>query len=808
MLKKIIPLFFLWPILTSAEDNLLGWVTTDDPHNRCGGYYMDTPQLDSQASSIGTSETTIIAKKSTLFSQTGISTLEGDVRFSQPGRQITADKASLTRDKKSGAIKSIQLEGKVRASEIGKLLVSKKIDVDLANNHMRFENILYRINKTLKAGAQGTAWGEADFLEQDKQGVFNFSKATYSTCSPLNRLWHLKASKMQLNTKSGRGDAFHSLLYLGNQPIFYFPFFEFPLDDRRKSGFLLPTFNYSNQSGWDVTAPFYWNVAPNKDVVLSSRFITKRGAMLSATPRYLDQHTNASANINFLFDDYLFHNFRQSSLISFAATPTAQHGLSRLQSAKDSRFIITAGEQTVFNSHWSTATNVNYASDDYVFLDLDNILGLDDTVHLPNQASLHYDSDFWHLQGRVQAYQNLHPVTEILVPDLYNRLPQFNVVGFAPYSGNGFISQVNAEFVHFAHRPDFVTHLPVVTGDRLHINPEVSLPLRTEAAFLTPKVQLDMTAYQLVDQNLGQPDSVNRVQPIFDIDSGLFFDRDLVLHGQGYRQTLEPRLFYLYAPKRDQQNIPIFDTVLPPFDFPQLFRTNRFSSYDRFGDANQISLAFSSRILDAYNGEEQLRLSLGEIYYIDPYEVCIKPDCQDDGGAKNPISPLIGEMQFAIIHDWNVKASLAWDPKRFQTKNAYASLLYQREGQALGSLGYSFVRDGDVLAEKVLGDLEQINMGVAWPLTMKWNLLGNWNYNLSWHQPQTYYYGVEYNGCCLAFRAIANRRFTGVHANIAPQFERKFYFQVQFKGLSNIGNNNPGNLLAQTIPGYHDNFGG
>lgn len=808
MLKKIVLLFFLWPVLAFAETNFLGWVSTDDPHNRCGGYYIDIPQLDPRASSIRSSETTIVAKKSTLFSHTGISILEGDVGFYQPGRRITADKASLKRDKKSGAINSIHLEGNVRAAEMGELLVSKKIDIDLASNHMRFENILYRINKTLKGGSQGSAWGEANFLEQNEQGIFNFSEASYSTCSPFNRLWYLKADKMRLNTKNGRGVAFHSLLYLGNQPIFYFPFFEFPLDNRRKSGFLLPTFNYSSQGGGDVTIPFYWNVAPNKDVVLSSRFITKRGAMLSVIPRYLDKYTNASANINFLPDDNLFHNFRQSSLTSFASISSAQHGLSRLQSAKDGRFIIGAGEQTALNSHWSTAAHINYASDDYVFLDLDNILGLDDTVHLPSQASLHYDSDFWHVQGKIEAYQNLHPITEILVPDLYNRLPQFNIVGFSPYSGHGFISQINGEFVHFAHRPDFVTNLPVVTGERTHINPEVSLPLRTEAAFLVPKIQLDITAYKLKDQNPGQLDSINRVLPIFNIDSGLFFDRDLRIYGRKYRQTLEPRLFYLYVPERDQQDIPIFDTVLPPFDFWRLFRTNRFSSYDRLGDANQISLAFSSRILDTYNGEEQVRFSLGEIYYIDPYEICIKPDCSDDGSVKDHISPLIGEMQFAIIHDWNVKTSLAWDPKRFQTKNAYANLLYQREGQTVGSIGYSFVRDGDVLAEQVLGDLEQINLGVAWPLTMKWSLLGNWNYNLSWHQPQTYYYGVEYNGCCLAFRAIASRRFTGVHANATSQFERKFYFQVQFKGLSNIGNNNPGNLLAQTIPGYHDNFGG
>ena len=778
----VLLLLFWSPLLAFAlEENILGWVSSDDPNNRCAGYYADIFQFAPKARSIRRSETSITAKKSTLFSRTGVSVLEGDVKFSQPGRQIRANKASLMRDNRSGAIKNIQLEGDVQVIEAGELLASKKISMDFFTDHMRLEHVLYRINKTLKGGAQGSAWGQADFLQREQQNIFDLSGATYSTCSPLNRMWYLKAKKMRLNTETGRGDAFHSFLYMGNQAIFYFPFFDFPLDGRRKSGFLLPTFNYSSQSGGDITLPFYWNMAPNKDLVFSPRFMTRRGVMLSAAPRFLDKHSNASANINFLPNDNLFHN---------------------------SRLIIGAAEQTALNSHWSTAAKINYASDDYVFLDLDNILALDDTVHLPSQASLRFDSDFWHIEGRIQAYQNLHPTTEILVPDLYNRLPQFNITGFSPYSWHGFIYKFNGELVHFAHRPDFITNLPVVTGDRLHINPEISLPFSTEAAFLIPKIQLDATAYNLMDQNLGVPANINRVLPIFNIDSGLFFDRNLIINKSQYHQTLEPRLFYLYTPKRDQRNIPIFDTVLPPFDFWRLFRANRFSSYDRLGDANQVSLALTSRILDNYNGEEKVKLSLGEIYYINPYEVCIKPDCSDDFDVKNHISPLIGGLQFGIIRNWDVLTSLAWDPKRFQTKNAYANLLYQKKDQTIGSIGYSFVREGDVLAGRVLGDLQQINLSLAWPLSIKWSLLGNWNYNLSWHQPQTYYYGAEYNGCCLAFRVISSRRFTGIHTNVRSQLERRLYFQLQFKGLSNIGNNNPGSLLTQTIPGYHDNFGG
>jgi LPS-assembly protein len=296
-----------------------------------------------------------------------------------------------------------------------------------------------------------------------------------------------------------------------------------------------------------------------------------------------------------------------------------------------------------------------------------------------------------------------------------------------------------------------------------------------------------------------------RITPIFSAENGLLLNRQVKLFHTSYLQVLEPKLFYLFVPEKNQSDIPLFDTTLPPFDFSQLFRTNRFSGIDRVGDANQVSFAVITRLLDSNSGQEKLRAGLGQMYLFHYHDICLNEDCTLDPLASNKLSPLIGEMQYFINSSWNIGANLGWEPNSRSINNTSFNLQYLRDKDHLINLGYNFIRDGDTdLAE--ITNLDRINLSVSWPINTNWKFLGNWNYNLSHSYPQTYFYGLEYESCCWAVRIVQNHSFLGQDLNQRTTFNNTFYLQFLLKGLGNFGNSDTGTLLTNSIPGFKDNL--
>jgi LPS-assembly protein len=785
--------------------NLLGWVPTTT--NLCKGFYQEPAIILACPNPLDLNEAvTTITADQTVFSARGTSILTGHVTVTQPGRKMTADQALLYRDPISNQIAQIELQGNVHFMEAGKHLVAQNVFVDLQKKYARLDNALYRLVRPSRFEVLN-AWGTASCAERISSEQLNLFNATYTTCSPLNVTWHVAANRIHIDKEKGRGEAVNTYLYIHEVPVVWVPYFSFPVDKRRKSGFLFPTFAYSNNNGLRLSFPYYLNLAPNYDATITPTYYSRRGVEFGTAFRYISAQSVGDLKLELIPYDSAFANFRHDAPAIFGVTPATRPFLDELAHDSNTRGLLSFRDYTNFNIHSWGSLDINYVTDDYFLQDFAYSPFNSSQDQLLNEAQINYASDNWRFFGRLQSYQTLHPINQQPVLDQYSRLPQLYITSDYPDYPNQLDFQINSEFISFDHPKDFLTHIPIVTGQRFHIQPSVSFPIIYPAFFFTPKLQLDGTFYKLQDIKPWQTDSPSRALPIFDIDTGIYLQRQI----GSYLQTLEPRLFYLYVPEKNQNDIAIFDTTLPAFSFPQLFRTNRFIGYDRLGDANQVALAVTTRFLNP-SGFEKFRASIGQIYYFHKPQVCLTPDCFNQFQVGDKVSPLAGEMSYNFTPCWNAIANAAVDIEEFGLNNATIQFRYHPNPKHIFSAGYDFVRKGDRLTTEAINssknDLNRINFGIAWQLNDHWQALGSWNYNISHSHPEAYFYGVQYDSCCWAIRAIASRIIiaeSDVHGDNTT-YQTNYYVQLQLKGLGNIGNNDPGSLLTNSILGYQDTF--
>jgi len=309
--------------------------------------------------------------------------------------------------------------------------------------------------------------------------------------------------------------------------------------------------------------------------------------------------------------------------------------------------------------------------------------------------------------------------------------------------------------------------------------------------------------------------NTTRILPSVSIDTGTYLDRNIQLGNNTFIQTLEPRIVYRYTPYDNQDDIPLFDTDYPLFSYQQLFRSNRFIGRDRIGDTHQFSVGLSSRIIDNQTGKERLRMSLGQIYYLKDRRVtlCNTPSCSDEDfinftADDTATSPLVAEIIYTINPHWFTTSSVAYNPSNTTLNNGYLGLHYADSKNRVLNFNYSYLRDGDRLPTDSGADLNQFSISYVWPLTSSWSTLGSWSYNIAHHHEQTYFFGLEYNNCCWAIRAIGGKVFTSLNQDNRPQFNDVFYLQFLLKGLGSFSSSSPKSILRSTIPGYNDIFSG
>jgi LPS-assembly protein len=825
--------------------NRLGWIVANNPYNRCKGYYKELPIKYKPNPLVSNQQDNfnIIADTIT-YKIKGQTALKGNVRATQPGQEITAKSGYLYPDKKTNKMKTLKLVGNVHAMQPNNLLLADKATIDLKNNISVFENAHYRevlasntnteqtdkdnddntqhptqtqlvknplTNLIERRIYQITAWGNAKKItKKTKKHLTILEQATMSTCAPNTNTWAMKASELTFDTGKQKGSAKNVRFTIKDIPVLYSPYISFPLDKKRKTGFLLPSYGTTDTKGFTIQLPFYWNIAPNYDATITPQYMTKRGVLWDGLFRYLTSKSTGELRAGVIFGDSEFPNFQQEAKSKYSDQPT----LDELENNSNNRYSLSWQDHTDYNSNWYSDLDFNYISDDYFIQDLSDDLINNSENQLLQQFQLNFNSDHWNFYGNLQRYQTLHPVNQDEVANQYAKLPQLQLNTDYPDQIFGLDFALNSEFVLFTKNKNPYENTSPTTGNRFNIDPSISLPLYWSYANLTPRIQLETTKY--FSHNLQGNHTANPglMAPIIDVHGHLYFDRSTTLFGKKLRQTLEPELYYLYVPYHNQDYFPAFDVSDNTFDYDQMFQDNRFSSVDRIGDANQITLAMTTRFIDDDTGEEKANASIGQIYYFQQRRVVIDPNLisdEDKEENKQYISPIAAKATYNLNTHWSATLNLTWNLYRHGLENQEASLEYKKDDQHLIELNYHFLRNGDALTavdtDNPKNDLNQTDIAGYWQLTNHWSFMGRWNYNWSHGHNQAYYFGLSYESCCWAARFVFSRAYSGTDPYGKIQFDQGFYFQFALKGLGAIGDTDVETTIEGSLDNYADVFG-
>jgi len=597
-----------------------------------------------------------------------------------------------------------------------------------------------------------TARGGAKRIEFVTRGRYLLSDAHFTTCEPGNDDWRLETGELELDYVDEEGVARGARLRFLGVPILGMPYFSFPLNNRRRSGLLAPQYAQTTLRGGELSIPFYWNIAPEQDATIAPTFMSKRGEQLKTQYRYLGRRYSGEARVEYLPDDKVLGTSRTGYSV--------QH---------EQRFSPTLIGRV----------DLNHVSDDRYFVDLYSEVRQVSTGNLQRDGYLQYARDFAGTaiagQARVQRFQTLQDPLAPIVPP-YHRVPQFNLSAARNDMGGVFDGSLPFEYTRF-------THPSLVEGERTAVNPAVSLPLVGAAYFLTPRLGARHARYDLNRTAAGQPARQTVSVPWFSLDGGLRFERDAQWFGGSFTQTLEPRLFYVYVPYRDQSRLPLFDTALADFNYAQLFAENRFVGGDRFGDANQITWALTSRLLNDA-GVERFRATVGQRYYFEDERVGLTANATLRTSSE---SDWLASAGGRIAAHWNADWTLQYNPRNKRTERLGLQLRYSPEIAKVLNFNYRFNRDV----------LRQADLSAQWPVGGGWFAIGRYNYSLRDDRVLEALGGVEYNGGCWVFRTVFQRVQAATDVT-----SKAIFFQLEFNGFGQIGSNETVNLFRRNVPGY------
>lgn len=711
--------------------------------------------------------------------------VQGNVSLSRGDQALHTDK--LTFNRETG---DYVAEGSVRYQDSGMRVVAERATGNQDKDTHRIEELQYQLTKR-----RGNGGAEAIEMHGSEGSLLG---STYSTCDPGQRVWELRARRIDIDTEEGMGVARNATLRIGKVPVLHVPWFMFPIDDRRRTGLLYPYISLSGRNGFDYRQPVYLNLAPNYDATLNPRYMSKRGGALGGEFRWLYQQGSGRLSGNYMPHD---------NLPGDEAWRYTDAG--RIE---DNRGTFQLNAVHRFGRTWFARTNLAWVSDTHYFEDFSNSLYGLSYSFATSTAGL-YGRGRWWDAGLMADHRQLtdYTLSERSLP--FNRLPRAYVHWAQPF-GNWLEAGVDAEAVRFAHHdiraagPD----LDVPGGSRFDVKPYITLPLEGSSWFLRPKLAWRHTAYQLdgtPEQRASEyaaryrdattpfaqlverfrDDKPARTTPITSIDAGLFFDRKATIRGDHYLHTLEPRLYYLRVPYENQDGLPIFDTSPLSFSWGQLFRDSRFGGADRQSDANQLTAAVTTRLISEDDGRERLSVSVGQIKYFDDSRVVMPGEPLVQQGK----SAWIAETSIAPSDRWNISAAYQWDPKYRGTNLATLRARYLIGDEGIVNIGYRYRRDA--ISRNDL--FEQADFSFLYPVNPNWSIVGRYYYSLLDHKPLEQLAGVQWESCCLAVRVLGRRYLR----NRTGDLNNSLQVEFELKGLGSAGQDT-GRILRRAILGY------
>lgn len=778
----------------------------------CSGCYVEskypvdiTQNVDPDTLVINADRTKLIPK--------GKSTFEGNVVIAKNNQKLTTERAIVTQNSE-GRIASFLAIGKVKLLEPGIRLLGSKGNFIVQENYKIMYNINYRIYNR-------HATGDAEQLEVFEDQTMIMPNATYTTCAPNNQVWKLHAKRVKLNQVTGRGEAWHAKMYIKDVPIFYWPYVNFPLDKRRQTGFLLPIINNNTNDGFTVGLPWYWNIATNYDYTFSPIYMTKRGLKVNNQFRYLTNKSLGVIRFNFIFKDNAYKNYINEKISHRTAILDNDLRYNRLFNAKKNvRYGITYHNINYINNIGKMYINYNKVSDDHYLKDFGKDLGQvrlnssfknfgkyhnlygagasieelshSSSQHLEQSIGLENSNQYGIFNIRLHQYQTIYPLVATKSEEQFKKFPEINWYNHAVQIAPMTYARFNFNYTDFKLRK--IENLePKTTGNRLNLRPSIEYSMLNSYGYSRSRLQLDILNYHNLklnkfDLSANKPTNSARIIPIFDINNGLYLYKNL---SNNWQQMLEPRIYYLYVPKRKQDHYPVFDSQFIEYSYHQLFRDNRFTGYDRLADANQITFGIKTSL--NFKGEEKASFAIArartftrQIPYLQEQLV---------PGKWSPIAML---LNYRVSSKCFLENNLVMDQliKRFRTNTITSQYVFSED--KIINLSYQYSKYKEIPEH-------QWQASSVWAVNDRFNLLAKIDYDLSRKKILYSLAGLEFNSCCTIMRLVVAKHLLFSEDSVKAKYNNKFLAQIIFKGFADLGDLED-NYLSSKIAGHKSIF--
>ncbi|MDX1380409.1 MAG: LPS assembly protein LptD [Xanthomonadales bacterium] len=649
--------------------------------------------------------------------QAGVAVATGNVELVRGDQNLRSDEVRYDTDEER-----VEIPGAVQYRDAQLWLNAGDARYDLNDDTGAFNMVEYGL-------VGSSARGDAETLRVEGGANTHATGIHFTTCPGDDPVWVLSAGELDLDHEEGRGVARNAKLTFGNVPILYLPWFPFPIDSRRQSGFLYPAIGKADDTGFELAAPYYWNIAPNQDATITPRWFTERGVMLDAEYRLLTKRSFGQLNFDVLPDDDL---------------------------TGETRYQYRVNHDMAINPSWHSDVAIHRVSDDDYFQDFGRNLAQTSRQYLRSRAGIDGGGRYWTAEIMADDFQVIDDAVGPL-DEPYRRLPRMVYTLDRPVGRSGLLLSFDSEAVYFARDLG-------IEGARADVLSQLTWDVTRGWGFARPSVGYRWTGYALDNTSPVEDDGPTRGLPIYSVDSGLFFDRDLA---GGGTQTLEPRLYYLYVPFEAQDDLPDFDTGPLTFGWSSLFHYNRFTGADRQSNANQVTLGLRSRTFAA-DGFQRWSVAVAQGFYFEDPMVTLDDEPLDDN-----LSPILAEATWNPTRSLLTRVGLQWDWDDSELDVATIGADWRGEyGQRL-AFEYRFRRDR----------VDQIDVRALWPFGDRWRVFSQVNWSFDDSDLLEAQFGVEYESCCWALRTVFRRYLK----NREGDTRDAIYLELHLKGLSSLG---------------------
>jgi LPS-assembly protein len=739
----------------------------------CRGMYRDSDIIPLKDKRIEAEADEATLQKS------GEMALQGDVVFRQEGQILNSDYANWAPESRVA-----NFRGNVSIQSAGMMLGGDSANFNDSTGDITLNRSAYVItNKHLR--------GLAGNIHSPQDNELIMTDATLTFCEPGRNDWDFATSELSLNQDAGFGTAWHARLRVKEVPVFYIPYYRFPIDDRRLTGFLDPgiALNGMGQAE-DIQIPFYLNLAPNLDATIIAHHVLDHGV---------------------LWENQLRH---KTALLGDGELNYGILGTDK--ETKEERSLLNYQQSGTWGSRWSHNWVYSKVSDNDYFSDMNSSAAVDRTTHLPRRGTIQYQAPQINGNVLIESFQTTDE-TITLSNRPYRRLPQLNLI-LTPATESTWTLKQTLQATRFNRESSAIINeseqtlsgFAAFNGDRLVSDSSISYPLRRPYGFLTPTVEYRHRAYRLYDSSA--EDDI-ATEPSFgasrmSLDGSLVFERETSAFSQSYTQTLEPRLFYVHSPyKENQEDIPAFDTKATSVTFNSLFTGDRFTGGDRLADLNQLSTGLTTRYIRD-DGLEQFRVSAGSIWYFKDREVTLSG--AESSYQERHTSSILAESEWNPTSDWSVFSFVEWDPYQDYSRQERHGVRFSDDMNHMLSVSSTKLdnRDPDTGTES---NSHQLDVGLYWALSDHWAIFGRQLRDLRAYETNELrpedkvlesLAGLEYQSCC--WRAQLMYRETSPRSTDTEfTTEKRFgwMLSIQLKGLTTLGSGTD-ELLSDSIYGY------